>query len=330
MLRSTLAAAALVAMIADASSAAEHKIMVALWTGCDEVCEGIKAGLSEAGIDVELLIRDANRDKTVLPVLRAEARDAKVDLVLTYGTSVTKGVAGTLDDLADASFNQDIPHVFTMVANPVGSRIVESLDHTGRPNVTGTYNRVPEDVNIQSIRAYMPGFHHLGLLYNANEQNSVLKRDELAALASGGDFQLTAVALPLDAEGKPRVEDIPAGIAELKAAGVEFIYLGSSSFLDANRDAFTGAAVASGLPVLSPYEPLVRESQALMSVAARDYDVGHLAAEQAVKILTGGAKPGDLPVARITDFAIVINMGVAKKLNLFPPLELLQVAETVN
>src|SRR3546814_20558397 len=69
-----------------------------------------------------------------------------------------------------------------IVADPVGASIVESLEHTGRPNLTGTYNRVPEAVNIETIRAYLPSFKRLGLLYNSDEKNSVLKRDEIAAL----------------------------------------------------------------------------------------------------------------------------------------------------
>lgn len=82
--------------------------------------------------------------------------------------------------------------------------------------------------------------------------------------------------------------------------------------------------------MLSPYERLVRDSQALISVAARYYDVGRLAASQADKILLGGTTPGDLPVARMTDFAFVINMTVAKKLKIFPSIELFQIAETTN
>ena len=119
-------------------------------------------------------------------------------------------------------------------------------------------------------------------------------------------------------------------MAELKAAGVDFIYLGSSSFLRSNRKAVADAAEKNGIPVLSPYEQLVRDSQALISVAARYYDVGRLAGEQAERILVSKMTPGDLPVSRMTNFAVVINIGIAKKLKLFPPLDLLQVAETVN
>jgi len=196
--------------------------------------------------------------------------------------------------------------------------------------VTGTFNRVPEAVNIKTIRSYKPSFKRLGLLYNANEPNSTLMRDEITALTKEMDFELVAIELELGSDGRPRVDDIPVKVAALKDAGVDFIYLGSSSFLDTNRDVFTGAAVKLGLPVLSPYERLVRDSEALFSIAARYFDVGRLAGTQARKILVDGMVPGDIPVARMTDFAYVVNMEVARKLNLFPPVTILQFAETVN
>ena len=330
MLRSILTAAAVAVGLVAPATAAQYKVLVVTWRGCEEACTGFQNYLGERGLDVEFILRDAGRDKSLLPGFLAEARAEKVDLILSWGTSVTRGIAGTLDDLGDPAFNDDIPQVFTVVADPVGAGVVRALDDTGRTNLTGTFNRVPESVNIETIRLYRPDFRRLGLIYNSNEQNSVLKHDEMRALGEEMGFALTAIALPLHEDGKPRVEDIGPAMAELKAAGVDFIYLGSSSFLDANRDAFTGAAVDNGLPVLSPYERLVRNSQALISVAARYEDVGRLAGMQAEKILVGGATPGDLPVARMTDFAFVINMSVAGKLNLFPPIELLQVAETVN
>ena len=329
MLRSILAAA-LAASLATSAAAAQYKILVATWRGCEEACQGFQDYLTQAGLDVAFILRDAGRDKSVIPGFLAEARAEQVDLILTWGTSVTRGIAGTLADLDDPAFNHDIPQVFTIVADPVGAGVVESLDNTGRANLTGTFNRVPECVNIETIRAYLPGFGHLGLIYNTNEKNSVLKHAEIAALSTEMGFDLTALELPLGDDGKPRVDDIAAKVVALKAAGVDFLYLGSSSFLDANRDAFTGAAVENAIPVLSPYERLVRDSQALISVAARYTDVGRLAGTQAEKILVGGATPGDLAVARMTDFAFVINMTVARKLKLFPPLELLQIAETVN
>lgn len=310
--------------------AADYTVMIATWRGCEEACQGFKDYLEEKGLSIEILERDAGQREEVLPDILAEARGANVDLILSWGTSVTRGIAGTLAKKDDPAFNNEIPQVFTIVADPVGSGIVESLERSGRPNITGTFNRMPEEVIVQTIRNYHPQFRRLGLLYNANERNSVLKREELAQLAREMDFELVALELPLDAEGLPRAEDISPTVARLKAQKVDFIYLGSSSFLRENGAAFTGAAVEHDLPLISPYEELVRDAQALISVAARYYDVGRLAGSQAERILVGGVAPGDLPLVRMADFAVVINVAVAKKLNFFPPMGLLDIAETVD
>ena len=332
--RSLLTALCISAAIVLGSPTGAHaetkNIYGVFWRGCEEVCRGFQDYISDAGMDVEFVIRDAQQDAAMLPIFLREARDMKVDLILTWGTSATLGVVGTLDDVGKAKFNNDIPHVFTVVADPVGVGLVKSLEKTNRANVTGTFNRVPEAVNIKTIRSYKPSFKRLGLLYNANEPNSTLMRDEITALTKEMDFELVAIELELGSDGRPRVDDIPVKVAALKDAGVDFIYLGSSSFLDTNRDVFTGAAVKLGLPVLSPYERLVRDSEALFSIAARYFDVGRLAGTQARKILVDGMVPGDIPVARMTDFAYVVNMEVARKLNLFPPVAILQFAETVN
>lgn len=330
MLRLLLAAPVLIACLVTSATAAQIKVMVVTWRGCEEACQGFQDYLAEKDLDVEVVLRDAGRDESTLNGFLVEARAEPMDLIVTWGTTVTSGIAGTLADLNDPAFNHDIAQVFMIVADPVGAGVIESLEHTGRPNVTGTYNRVPEEVNIETMRTYLPALRHLGLLYNANEGNSALKRDEMVVLADLMGLEMTALELPLGPDGKPRVEDIAPKVAELKAAGVQFIYLGSSSFLRANGDVFTGAAVENELPVLSPYEELVRDSKALISVAARYHDVGRLAGMQAERILVGQAEPGDLPVLRMTDFAVVINLEVAKELELFPPMGLLQVAETVN
>lgn len=308
----------------------EFTIYIVFWRGCEESCEGFKEYIAENGIDAELVIRNANRDKAKLPAFVDEARALKADLVITWGTSVTRGIAGTLSDQGDPRFINDIPLVFMGVADPVGAKIIVNRENTGRANVTGTFNRVPEAVNINTIRSYFPAFKRLGLLYNTNEHNSVIKMKEIADLAKTMKFELVALELELGSDGKPRAESISTRMAELEAAGVDFIYLGSSSFLDVHRDIFTQSAVDHGIPVLSPYERLVRDSHALLSIAARYQDVGILAGRQVKSILIDGQKPGDLPVLSVDQYAYVVNMTTARKLNMFPSVEILQIAETVE
>ncbi len=313
-----------------AAFAAETTVFVATWRGCEEACTGFQHYLKDNGIDAEIVLRDAGTNADALPAMVEEARAMRPDLVITWGTTVTRAFAGTLKDLDDPAFNHDIPQVFMIVADPVGSGIVRSLEATGRPNLTGTYNRMPETVTIEIIRDYLPGFSHLGLLFNSNERNSVLKRDELQTLSSEMGFVFTALEIAGSADGAPLIEDIAPKMAQLKTAGVDFVYVGSSSFLRENSGTLKKASLEHGLPVLSPYEEMVLDGDALVSVAARYYDVGRLAGAQAERILVGGTTPGDLPVARMTDFAVMVNLELAGELQLYPPIGLLQIAETVR
>jgi putative ABC transport system substrate-binding protein len=317
------------AQVAVAQSA-KKVVFAVFWRGCEEACLGFQHYFNEKNADLDIVIRDADRDKAKLPEFLEEARALKADLILTWGTSASLGIAGTLDDVGNSRFNNEIPQVFTVVADPVGVRLIESLEKTGRSNITGTFNRVPENVNIDTIRAYLPGFKRLGLLYNANEPNSVIKKEEIAKLSEELNFEFVALELPLGDDGKPNPIDILEKMAQLKEQKVDFLYMGSSSFLDDNRDVFTLSAIDNGIPLLSPYTRLVLESSALLAVAAPYYDVGRLAAQQAEKILFEGLQPGDIPVARMTKFSYLVNMAVARQLDLLPPPEFLEFADTVN
>jgi putative ABC transport system substrate-binding protein len=324
-----LLAAALLAGLAAPIQAEQKLIYGVFFDGCDNTCHGFIDGLKEGGLDAEVLVRDFHRDASLLPSFVEEARTLQPDLVVTYGTPATLGMAGTLDDVGNPSVLQDIPVVFMVVADPFGANIARDFDGTGRSNVAGTFNRAPESVNIEVIRAYDPSFDTLGLLYNSDELNSALKEKELEELAETMDFRLVAIEMAPEG-GAPDPARIPEAMAELRAQGVRWLYLGSSSFLRSNGEAFTEAAVENGIAVVSPYEDLVREHHALLSIAADLYDVGKLAAGQALRILRDGATPGDLPIVSATDFGYVVNMEVARRLDRFPPIEFMQVAQTVN
>lgn len=56
-------------------------------------------------------------------------------------------------------------------------------------------------------------------------------------------------------------------------------------------------------------------------MAASYYEIGRLAGRQVEKILIGGTRPGDLPIARMTDFAISVNLSMARDIGLFSPGE---------
>jgi putative ABC transport system substrate-binding protein len=305
------------------------RIYMVVWRGCEDACKGFQDYFREEGIDVRFIIRDAKRDKAKLPNFVREAKELKVDLVLTWGTSVTVGMIGALTDRNSERYITDIPVVFMIVADPIGAGIIETYESSGRKNITGTRNRAPEEVQMKAIRAYRY-FNHLGIIYNTNELNSVLNVKKIRQLAKTMRFELSEGPLDLDDKGKPIVESIPQKIKELKNKNVDFIYVGSSSFLMRNRDYLTTSAVEQGVPVVSAYDAMARKSHALLAVASRYYSVGKLAGHQAKNILINHVDPVDMPIIGLSRYSYVINMETARKLNLFPPIKVLRYAEVVH
>ena len=305
------------------------RIYMTVWRGCEDACRGFQDYFREEGIDVNFIIRDANRDKTRLPDFVREAKELKVDLVITWGTSVTLGMIGTLADRDPVRHITDIPVVFMIVADPVGAGIIENYESSGRTNITGTRNRVPEEVQMKAIRAYRY-FKRLGILYNTNELNSVLNLKKIRKLAKKMRFDLFERSIDLDENGKPILASVPQKIKELKGRDVAFIYVGSSSFLMRHRDNLTNFAIEQHVPIVSAYEAMARKSNALLAVASRYYSVGKLAGFQAKNILINKRTPIDLPILSLSRYSYVINMQTARKLKLYPPIKLLRYAEVVH
>ena len=317
-------------ILAEERSTDRKLIYFVLWRGCEEACKAFTDFITDNELNTEIVQRNADGDKSKFSGWVEEVRSLKSDIVITWGTSATLGMAGTLDYSNNPIYINNIPLVFMIVADPVGSRIIESYSKTGRDNITGTRNRPPDSVYIKAIRSYLPGFKKLGMLYNSNEPNSVQKVSEVIDLAKEMNFELLSLDLKLGADGRPLKEDVSLKIRELKSSGVDFVYMGSSSFLRKNQDMFTESAIENGLPVLSPYEDTVTNSNALLSVAARYEDVGKIAGEQAMAILIEGKKPGDLPVRSVSRYTYFVNMKVAKRLNLYPSVEILQFAQLIK
>ena len=312
-----------------AANAEPYTIYMAVWRGCEEACEGFQDYIREEKIDVNIVVRDAERDKSRLPGFVREAKQLDADLVVTWGTSVTVGMVGTINDHDPERHITDTPVVFMIVADPVGAGIIKSYSSSGRPNITGTRNRVPEEVQINPIRSYRY-FKRLGILYNSNELNSVLNLQNIRNLAKKMRFDLFERAVDLDENGKPILASVPIKISELRNREVEFIYVGSSSFLMQNSDYVTQSALDQGVPIVSAYEAMAKTSNALLAVASRYYSVGKLAGYQAKLILIDKSKPIDLPVLSLSRYSYLINMDTARKLKLYPPIDLLRYAEIVH
>lgn len=300
------------------------RIYMALYRGWEECAQGFKDYFINQNIPVELIVRDAAQDKSKLPEFVAEAKSLGVDLVFTWGTTVTQEMLGTIDTVDPTKHITRIPAVFAIVSQPVGSKVVPDLKSSGR-NITGTSYLVPMETQVNLIQSYRP-ITRLGMVYNPLEKNSLVAIDELKALGGQMNFELTAV--PVDVvEGKPSVASIPNKVAEVKAAGVEFLYIPPDTFLNVNRDILTEAALEQKLPSFAAAENPVLNSKALFGGVYRYYTVGQLTAYKAEQILVHKKAPADIAIDPPKRLSLIINMPVVRALGFYPPMNLLGLAE---
>ncbi len=261
------------------------------------------------------------------PALINQLRRLAPDLIYTADTATTLAVAGPLN-AAPASHITDIPVIFTSVSDPIAAGLVLDLERPGR-KLTGVIPLAPMSTQINTIAAYRR-FGTLGCLH-ANTTQTRAVMEHLRALGRSQGFKLMDVSVPLKGDGAIDVAAIPALVQNLKRDGVDFLYIGPETFITGPlQKAMADAALDAGLPTYSALEGAVRDNGALFGVFSPEANVGRFAALKAMRILSNTVSAGEEPIESLVHFSVLINMETARRLQVYPPLLLLDAANVVD
>src|SRR5262245_18563893 len=232
----------------------------------------------------------------------------KVDVIVTSGPAVAivKQAA------------PDIPIVFAIANDPIGSGVVASLARPGG-NVTGLSTQASDlaGKRLERLREIVPSLHHLAIVFNAGYPSAVEEMREVEASARALGLEVT----PL---GIRRAEDIAHTLTALKAQ-TDALYVVGDALILANRTHIIALALGARLPAIFNTRGLV-EAGGLMSYGPSFPDLFRRAADMVDKILRG-MKPGNIPVEQPTKFEFVINLTTAKALGLTIPASFLSLAD---
>lgn len=313
---------------ASAPAGRSYRIHMILGRGEGANEAGFRDHLARRGLEVEYTVHNTAGDSGRLPEIVRTVKEARPDLIYTWGTPQTLAVTGPWDQPVADTQIRDIPVLFTFVAAPVAARIVPQLERPGG-NATGTIHIAPVNAQVNTILAFRP-FTRIGVVYNPAESNSVAAVDELRAECVGRGLELIEASAPLT-NNQPNPADIPDLIANCRYRGAEILYIGPDTFVaSVNRALVAASALRLGLPTFSATELIVRADGALFALSSSAYGIGRLTGVKATQILLNGVSPGDIPVETLRRFSVVINMVTAHRLVSYPPLELLNFAEVVG
>ena len=268
------------------------------------------------------LIKPDMTQPATLSGLPDRIRQAKPDLIYTWGTPTTVAVAGP----HDAPRIADIPIVFTVVADPLRAKLVSNLGKPGR-TVTGTSHLAPMSVQLEAMSSYR-AFKSMGVVYNPKEVNTRFMLEDLTAEAKSLGVELLVESVGLNAAGEPDPATLAPQIQRLKARGAEWLYLGPDTFVAfTHRQVTTEAAVRAGLPAFSANESAIRDAHSLFGLFSPVENMARFVAFKAAQILKGEKKAADVPIETLQRFSVLINMCVAKTLKTYPPMSLLSYAD---
>jgi len=320
--------AAAAGTVAGSARPTPWRIYAVTYRGRTDVERGFADYFAARGIAVEITWRDIALDPARLPGLVDEIRRERPDLVHTWGTGVTLGIAGRWDAPDAARHVRDTPVVFSLVAAPVGAGIVPDLRAPGRP-VTGVSHVASLGVQLQTMASYRP-YRAVGMLHSPNEPNSTAVLKELQALGRSRGVAVLASPFRVNAAGQPSADGAADLVRQLRVDGAQWLYMPPDSFLSTQaRGVVVPAALEQGLPVFASTEQLMAAG-ALLGLVSRYYNIGQFAAFKAEQILAGRTPAARIPVETLTRFSLQIDLSVARRLGLLPPLEMFNYAELLG
>lgn len=216
---------------------------------------------------------------------------------------------------------QNIPIVFTQVADPVGGGFVASLAHPGG-NITGFQSFDPAIGGkwLGALKEIKPDVRRAGYLLNPDIAANVAYLK--AAEAASGALGMSAVAVAVR-----RVEEIGPALEAFAREPNGGVIVTPNPVLIANRDVIIAAAARLRLPSVYPYAYFAK-SGGLMSYGYDPMEQWLGAASYVDRILRG-AKPGDLPVQLPTKYQMVLNLKTAHALGINLPDRFLSTADEV-
>jgi putative ABC transport system substrate-binding protein len=256
--------------------------------------------------------RWADGNAKLLPGFAAELVGLKVDLLFTYSTEAAQ---------AAKAATRDIPVVFTMVSDPVASKVVNTLAHPGG-NLTGWSNMLPDSSEklLEFLRTIKPRMAQLVVLSDPGNPGKVLEVTRLRAAVE----RLGLTLRPKDVRNGA---DVDSAFVQMARERPDALIVLVDGVTTTHRQRIVDLAARHRLPAIYQVREFV-EAGGLMSYGLNIGRQQERTAEYMHRIFKG-AKPSDLPVEQPTRIELVINRKAVAALGVTVAPELLLRADEV-
>ena len=263
--------------------------------------DGMAAKGYKEGDNVTYDRQNAQADQSNLHTIAQHFINKKVDLICAVATPAAQVVANA---------TQDIPIVATAVTDYEAAKLIKS-NAKPETNVTGTSDMNLVEAQLDLILKLVPATKTVGVIYNSSEINSQVQVDLLKGFAKDRKVEVKEATVN-------NVNDIQQAARSL-IGKVEAIYVPTDNVLASAMPALAMVTEEAKLPVVSGWD----DANGIATIAIDYYKLGVQTGEMAADILSGKAKPQDMPIQTQNEFTVIVNEANAKKIGLTIPKEIL-------
>lgn len=316
--RFAIAAAIATALTAPAAIAAEKPLVavtaIVEHPSLNAIRDGVKAGLADAGYKdgdaITFEYESAQGNPATATQIAQKFAGQQPAVIVPITTPSSQAVA---------SATQDIPVVFAAVTDPVGARLVKSLDHPGA-NITGVSDFPPLAQQLDLIKELFPNAKTIGVLYNPAEANSVSTIAAMEEMA--GEWKVNIISA-----AAPKSSDVQAAAQSL-VGKADVFYVPNDNTVVSALESAVDVAIANRIPFISSDPDSVTRG-ALATVSFDQFEIGRAAGKMAARVLKG-EKPGDIAVQNGSTASTVVNAKTAAAIGVTLPQAVLDRAKVIR
>jgi putative ABC transport system substrate-binding protein len=275
-------------------------------SGMQDWWKALMKGLDELGYvegrNIEFVWRFADGRFERLPDLAVELAKLEVDIIMPATPPAIRAAKAATNTIAIA---------FPLGSDPVETGLVSSLERPGG-NITGmaTMSWQQSRPRMALVRELMPTARRVALIHHSANAALEMQVQESRAAANELGFEL----LVLDFAIAEEIERVFQIASEKRAEALMPL---SDPMALANSERIGTLSMQRRIPVVSPFCEIT-EAGGVLSYGP-DLSMLFRRSASLVDQILKGAKPGDLPIGKPSEFELSVNFNSARALNVTIP-----------
>ena len=292
---------------APSSAAVTYKIGICNYVddaSLNQIVDSIKSKLSaiesEKNVKFEISYDNCNADSNVLSQIVANFIADDVDLMVGVATPVAMA-------MQNATKKNNIPVVFSAVSDPVGAKVVSSLEKPGK-NITGTSDYLDTASIMNLVFAVNSGVKKVGLLYDIGQDSST------AAIKAAKEY-LEKKGIEVVERTGTTVDEVVLAAQALVSDKVDAVFTPTDNTIMKAELSIYEILAKAGIPHYTGADSFALNG-AFLGYGVDYANLGEQTAEMIAEILVDKKDPATMAVRTFDNGTATVNTEICEALGL--------------